>query len=70
MNPTLFVDLFIAVTQPMQIPSSRFAIILLIVAACFAGPVGAQSLNVDIVGGTETATPIVVVPFDNGASST
>jgi TolB protein len=43
--------------------SSRFAVVLLALVACFAGPVGAQSLNVDIVGGTKTATPIVVVPF-------
>lgn len=44
--------------------TSRFAIILLIATAWFAGPVAAQSpLTVDIVGGVKTATPIVVVPF-------
>ncbi|MFC5527130.1 Tol-Pal system beta propeller repeat protein TolB [Rhodanobacter ginsengisoli] len=43
--------------------SSSFAVILLAIAALFAGPVAAQSLNVDIVGGVKTATPIVVVPF-------
>ncbi|HEV2679509.1 MAG TPA: Tol-Pal system beta propeller repeat protein TolB [Rhodanobacter sp.] len=43
--------------------SSSFAVILLVVAALLAGPVAAQSLNVDIVGGVKTATPIVVVPF-------
>jgi TolB protein len=44
--------------------SPRFAIILLVVAAWFGGPVAAQSpLTVDIVGGVKTATPIVVVPF-------
>ncbi|HEV7123026.1 MAG TPA: Tol-Pal system beta propeller repeat protein TolB [Rhodanobacter sp.] len=43
---------------------SRFAIILLVATAWFAGPVAAQSpLTVDIVGGVKTATPIVVVPF-------
>ncbi|OOG64119.1 Tol-Pal system beta propeller repeat protein TolB [Rhodanobacter sp. B04] len=43
--------------------SPSFAVILLALAAWFAGPVAAQSLNVDIVGGVKTATPIVVVPF-------
>ncbi|TPG11869.1 Tol-Pal system beta propeller repeat protein TolB [Rhodanobacter glycinis] len=43
--------------------SSSFAVILLAVAALLAGPAAAQSLNVDIVGGVKTATPIVVVPF-------
>lgn len=44
--------------------TSRYAIILLIATAWFAGPVAAQSpLTVDIVGGVKTATPIVVVPF-------
>ncbi|TAM61992.1 MAG: Tol-Pal system beta propeller repeat protein TolB [Rhodanobacter sp.] len=44
--------------------SSTFALILLL-AGLFVGPgpVAAQSLNVDIVGGVKTATPIVVVPF-------
>ncbi|KLD64723.1 Tol-Pal system beta propeller repeat protein TolB [Dyella japonica] len=43
-----------------------YSFVLLLVAALFAGPVAAQqtqSLNVDIVGGTTTATPIAVVPF-------
>ena len=43
--------------------SSSFAVILLALATWFAGPVAAQSLNVDIVGGVKTATPIAVVPF-------
>ena len=43
--------------------SSSLAVILLAVVALFAGPAAAQSLNVDIVGGVKTATPIVVVPF-------
>ncbi|MHB1273048.1 MAG: Tol-Pal system beta propeller repeat protein TolB [Rhodanobacter sp.] len=43
--------------------SSTFALILLLLAGLFVGPVAAQSLNVDIVGGVKTATPIVVVPF-------
>ncbi|MCW8807855.1 MAG: Tol-Pal system beta propeller repeat protein TolB [Rhodanobacter sp.] len=43
--------------------SSSFAVILLALAAMLTGPVAAQSLNVDIVGGVKTATPIVVVPF-------
>ncbi|BDU23087.1 Tol-Pal system beta propeller repeat protein TolB [Dyella sp. GSA-30] len=43
--------------------SSRFALLLLVVAALVAGPAAAQSLNVDIVGGLKTATPIAVVPF-------
>lgn len=43
--------------------SSAFALVLLAVTALFVGPVAAQSLNVDIVGGVKTATPIAVVPF-------
>ncbi|MFZ0869398.1 MAG: Tol-Pal system beta propeller repeat protein TolB [Rhodanobacter sp.] len=43
--------------------SSSFALALLAIAALFAGPLAAQSLNIDIVGGVKTATPIVVVPF-------
>ncbi|MFI4958413.1 MAG: Tol-Pal system beta propeller repeat protein TolB [Lysobacterales bacterium] len=43
--------------------SSSLAVILLALATWFAGPVAAQSLNVDIVGGVKTATPIAVVPF-------
>jgi TolB protein len=49
--------------KPMRKLSSSFAVVLLVVAALFAGPTAAQSLNVDIVGGVKTATPIVVVPF-------
>ena len=40
-----------------------FAVFLFAAAALFVGPAVAQSLNVDIVGGLKTATPIVVVPF-------
>jgi len=43
--------------------SSSFAGILLAMTVLLAGPATAQSLNVDIVGGVKTATPIVVVPF-------
>ncbi|WP_266168473.1 Tol-Pal system beta propeller repeat protein TolB [Dyella subtropica] len=43
--------------------SSVFASVLLSVSALFAGSAAAQSLNVDIVGGLKTATPIAVVPF-------
>ncbi len=51
-------------SKSMRKLTSRFAIILLIATAWFAGPVAAQSpLTVDIVGGVKTATPIVVVPF-------
>src|SRR5690606_1742540 len=49
--------------KPMRKFSSRFALALLAAAALLAGPAAAQSLNVDIVGGVKTATPIVVVPF-------
>jgi TolB protein len=49
--------------KPMRKLSSSFAVVVLAVAALFAGPAAAQSLNVDIVGGVKTATPIVVVPF-------
>ncbi len=49
--------------KPMRKLSSSFAVILLVVASLFVGPVAAQALNVDIVGGVKTATPIVVVPF-------
>lgn len=49
--------------KPMRKLSSSFAVILLAIAALLAGPAAAQSLNVDIVGGVKTATPIVVVPF-------
>ncbi|WEN14828.1 Tol-Pal system beta propeller repeat protein TolB [Rhodanobacter sp. AS-Z3] len=49
--------------KPMRKFSSSFALMLLAAVALFAGPAAAQSLNVDIVGGVKTATPIVVVPF-------
>ena len=49
--------------KPMRKFSSSFAVILLAAVALFAGPAAPQSLNVDIVGGVKTATPIVVVPF-------
>ena len=49
--------------KPMRKLSSSLALILLALAALFVAPVSAQSLNVDIVGGVKTATPIVVVPF-------
>jgi TolB protein len=49
---------------------SLFALVALCVATLLvAGPAGAQTLNVDIVGGLKTATPIVVVPFaQNGGA--
>jgi len=43
--------------------SQRFALVLLAAAALVSGSVAAQSLNVDIVGGLKSATPIAVVPF-------
>ncbi len=49
--------------QPMRTMSFRLATLLLVLAAFVAGPAAAQSLNVDIVGGLKTATPIAVVPF-------
>jgi TolB protein len=49
--------------KPMRKLSPSFAFVLLAIAALFAGPLAAQSLNIDIVGGVKTATPIVVVPF-------
>ncbi|HEY9133456.1 MAG TPA: Tol-Pal system beta propeller repeat protein TolB [Dyella sp.] len=47
----------------MRKPNLSFTLILLFVAALFAGPAAAQSLNIDIMTGTKTATPIAVVPF-------
>jgi TolB protein len=44
-------------------PRSLFTLILLLIAGLVAGPAVAQSLNVQIVGGVKTATPIAVVPF-------
>ncbi|HEV7779429.1 MAG TPA: Tol-Pal system beta propeller repeat protein TolB [Luteibacter sp.] len=49
--------------QPMRTMSFRLATLLLVLVAFVAGPAAAQSLNVDIVGGLKTATPIAVVPF-------
>ncbi|RDS85264.1 Tol-Pal system beta propeller repeat protein TolB [Dyella psychrodurans] len=42
---------------------SLLVLILLLVAGLIAGPAAAQTLNVQIVGGVKTATPIAVVPF-------
>ena len=42
---------------------SFLTLILLLIAGLVAGPAAAQSLNVQIVGGLKTATPIAVVPF-------
>ncbi|MBN8924215.1 MAG: Tol-Pal system beta propeller repeat protein TolB [Rhodanobacter sp. 68-29] len=49
----------------MRKPSPLYALILLLAAALFAGPAAAQSsgLDIQIVGGVKTATPIAVVPF-------
>ncbi|TAL73779.1 MAG: Tol-Pal system beta propeller repeat protein TolB [Rhodanobacter sp.] len=50
----------------MRKPSSIAALILMFVAALFTGPVLAQAsggLDIQIVGGVKTATPIAVVPF-------
>lgn len=47
----------------MRKSRSLLALILLAVTALFAGAAAAQSLNVQIVGGLKTATPIAVVPF-------
>ncbi len=49
--------------KPMRKLSTSLALVLLVVSALIAGPAAAQSLNVDIVGGLKTATPIAVVPF-------
>ncbi len=42
---------------------SVVALFVLVASAFFIGPAAGQALNVDIVGGVKTATPIVVVPF-------
>jgi TolB protein len=42
---------------------SMFTLVLLLVAGLVAGPAVAQTLNVQIVGGLKTATPVAVVPF-------
>ena len=49
--------------KPMRKFRSRLAFVLIAFAALLSQPLAAQSLNVDIVGGLKTATPIVVVPF-------
>lgn len=49
--------------KPMRKLSLSLTLVLLAVTALFVGPAAAQSLNVDIVGGLKTATPIAVVPF-------
>lgn len=40
-----------------------FASMALVMMFAAIAPAGAQALNVDIIGGVKTATPIVVVPF-------
>ena len=47
----------------MRKPNLLFAIASLVLATLVGSPASAQSLNVDIVGGVKTATPIAVVPF-------
>jgi TolB protein len=42
---------------------SMFILVLLLMAGFVAGPAVAQTLNVQIVGGLKTATPVAVVPF-------
>jgi TolB protein len=42
---------------------SMFSLVLLLMAGLVAGPAVAQTLNVQIVGGLKTATPVAVVPF-------
>lgn len=51
--------------SPMRKSSSLYVLILLFVTALFAGPAAAQSsgLDIQIVGGVKTATPIAVIPF-------
>ncbi|MFK2929931.1 Tol-Pal system beta propeller repeat protein TolB [Dyella agri] len=49
----------------MRKSNPLYALVLLLVTALFAGPAAAQSsgLDIQIVGGVKTATPIAVVPF-------
>jgi len=55
--------------MPMRKPISFLSLLLFAALALFGGPAAAQSLNIDIVGGLKTATPIVVVPFaQNGGT--
>lgn len=42
---------------------SIVTLVFLLMAGFVAGPVAAQTLNVQVVGGLKTATPIAVVPF-------
>jgi len=42
---------------------SLLTLVLLLIAALVTGPAFAQALNVQIVGGIKSATPIAVVPF-------
>src|SRR5580698_3135015 len=44
-------------------PVLSFALAVFAMLCVAVSPVAAQSLNVDIVGGVKTATPITVVPF-------
>jgi TolB protein len=56
-------------TMPMRKSRSAFVLVLLMAIGLVAGPAAAQSLNIDIVGGLKTATPIAVVPFaQNGGA--
>ena len=55
--------------MPMRKPISFLSLLLFAALALLGGPAAAQSLNIDIVGGLKTATPIVVVPFaQNGGT--
>lgn len=47
----------------MRKPNPLYALILLLAAALFAGPAGAQGLDIQIANGVKTATPIAVVPY-------
>ncbi len=56
--------------MPIRKPRSLFTVLVLLVMGLLAGPAAAQSLNIDIVGGLKTATPIAVVPFaQNGVGT-
>ena len=46
--------------RPFKLLASIF---LLLSASVLGGPVAAQALNVQVVGGLKTATPIAVIPF-------
>jgi TolB protein len=51
--------------SPMRKPNLLYSLILLLATVLFAGPAAAQQsgLDIQIVGGVKTATPIAVVPF-------